>query len=74
MRYHYAIVDDIGKCFAVYGSTIIINDQYHIPINKISIDYLSKYYYPIPLVVDFGTDFNGEWYLDIAHSIKGVVQ
>lgn len=70
MRYMYAVVNDIGKCYQVYRSTNCSCDKYHVPVNSISPKYLSKYYYPMPNVVDNDSDFVGKWYYDIDHTIE----
>lgn len=74
MKYKYAVINDIGKCYAVYTTTNYICDKYHVPVPESDINYLSKYYYPIPQYVDWWTDFTGEWYLDVEHTIKEVAQ
>ena len=70
MRYMYAIVNDIGRCYEVRRSTDYICNKNYIPIIDISVKYLSKYYYPMPQIVDSGADFIGKWYHDIDHTIE----
>lgn len=70
MRHMYAIVNNVGKCYEVHRSTNYVCDQYHVPISEISAKYLSKYYYPIPSIVDSDADFVGKWYYDVNHTIE----
>ena len=70
--YKYAVINDLGKCYEVYATTNCTCDKYHVPISDKNINYLSKYYYPIPQYVDGDFDFTGDWYLDIEHTIKEV--
>lgn len=72
--YKYAVVDDIGKCYGIYMTTNRMCDQHHIPIEDNNINYLSKYYYPIPKYICGESDFDGGWYLDVEHTIKEVSQ
>lgn len=70
--YKYAVINDIGKCYEVHMTTNYVCDQYHIPVPDIDIDYLSKYYYPVPKYVCGNSDFAGDWYVDVEHTIKEV--
>ena len=71
MEYNYAVVDDFGKCYNLCASTFYICYKFHVPIEKIDMKYLSKYYWPIPEFVDFiEKDFVGQWYSDAMHTIK----
>lgn len=70
MRYMYAVINDVGKCYQVHRSTNCVCDKYHVPINEISIKYLSKYYYPVPNITYNSSDFIGKWYHDINHTIE----
>lgn len=72
--YKYAVIDDIGKCYKVYLTTDRICNAYHVPVPENKIDYLSKYYYPIPQYVDGEFDFAGDWYLDFERTIKEVAR
>lgn len=73
MKYHYAIIDKVGQCYAIYNTTNHVCDPYHIPIeNDNSMKYLSKYYWPVLDFADCDTDFTGAWYLDAKHTIKEV--
>lgn len=72
MRYMYAIINDVGKCYQVQRTTECKCDKYHVPIREVSAKYLSKYYYPMPDIVDNDADFVGAWYADINHTIKEV--
>lgn len=69
--YRYAVINDAGKCYEVYNTTNCTCDEYHVPVKDIKVDYLGKYYYPIPKYVDGEFDFkDGNWYLDFEHKIK----
>lgn len=72
MVYNYALINDAGRCYEVYKTTAYIHDKYHVPIDRVSIDYLFKYYYPMPDIVVNDSDFCGEWYFDVKHQIKEV--
>lgn len=74
MKYIYAVINDIGKCYGVYTTTNCTCDKYHVPISNADMNYLSKYYHPIPQYVDGDFDFVGDWYIDIEHTIKEVAQ
>jgi len=74
MKYNYAVINDIGKCYEVYKTTNCTCDQYHVPIPRVDVNYLSKYYHPMPQYVDGDFDFTGDWYLDVEHLIKEVAQ
>lgn len=71
MKYNYAIIDNAGKCYSVRNTVNYVCSPYYVPINQLSTVYLSKYYWPVSDIVDFHNDFNGEWYLDASHTIKG---
>ena len=72
MKYHYAIIDDIGKCYGIRNTPVHICDPHYIPIYDNFNKYLSKYYWPILPFTDCHDDFSGEWYLDASHTIKEV--
>lgn len=72
MRYMYAVIDNVGKCYQVHRSTNYVCNKYYVPIREISVKYLSKYYYPMPNVVVSDADFMGKWYKDIDHTIEEV--
>lgn len=68
--YKYAILDTeyIGMCVEVQDTTTYILDPNHVPIEDETIDYLFKYYYPIPETVTNFDDFQGKWYYDAEHT------
>lgn len=68
--YKYAVVNDIGQCYIVYKTTERICNQHHVPIPDTAMNYLDKYYHPIPEYIDGEFDFNGDWYLDFEREIK----
>ena len=69
--YAYALINlTTGKCFQVDDSTNYFIDRQYIPIPTYNENYLWKYYYPIPESVSSFDDFQGEWYVDAAHTIK----
>lgn len=73
MKYHYAIIDKVGLCYAIYDTTNCECDPYHIPIDgEDMFKYLSKYYWPVLEFADCNADFQGQWYLDAKHTIKEV--
>ena len=72
MRYMYAVINDIGRCYEVHRSTNAVHDKHYVPVGRISAKYLSNYYYPIPSIVDSDADFIGKWYKDINHTIEEV--
>ena len=72
MRYMYAVINDSGKCYEVCRRTDCVCDKHFVPIGQVSAKYLSKYYYPMPSVVDNDSDFVGKWYKDFNHTIEEV--
>lgn len=74
MSYCYALIDNSGKCYEVRRMIMRVLRPCYVPIDNVSIDYLSKYYWPIPNFVDCKENFCGQWYLDAGHTIKGVTQ
>lgn len=72
MSHYYAVIDDAGKCYEVRHSIIPVCDPHYVVISNYSIEYLSKYYWPVLKFVDCDTDFSGDWYLDASHSVKEV--
>jgi hypothetical protein len=44
-------------------------DRTYVPIEDDSLDYLLKYYHPIPETVTSFDDFHGNWYEDATHTI-----
>lgn len=70
MRYMYAVINNVGKCYEVRRTTEYLCGKNYVPISDVSARYLSKYYYPMPDVVDNDADFMGKWYKDIDHTIE----
>lgn len=66
-NYKYAILTG-GQCWGMQDTTNYILDPNYVPIVDDSIDYLFKYYWPIPESVSSFDDFQGLWYLDEAHT------
>lgn len=66
-EYYYAVIDlTDGMCMQVRDTSSYFNRADHIPIDEPNLDYICKYYYPIPQVAG---DFNGSWYEDAEHTI-----
>lgn len=71
--YKYAILDTepdyYGQCIEVADTTTLILDPMHVPVEDIdNINYMFKWYYPIPETVTSFDDFQGLWYHDEAHT------
>lgn len=68
--YKYAIIDDLtnGWCLGMQDTSNYVLNPAYVPIQTDSIDYLFKYYWPIPETVTSFDDFQGLWYLDEAHT------
>ena len=68
--YKYAIIDLNlgGMCRGVQDTTTYVLDPTYVPITDDNIDYLLKYYYPIPETVTSFDDFQGLWYYDAEHT------
>lgn len=66
--YKYAYIEDDGMCTGLADSSSIYLTKHYVPINDDSIDYLLKYYWPIPEVVTSFADWQGLFYLDAAHT------
>ena len=64
--YAYAVIRETdGRCRNVKDTTSYIENRLYIPLDVYDEELLGKYYYPIPTA--YG-DFNGQWYLDAAHT------
>lgn len=74
MKYRYAVINDVGRCYEVQRSTNYVCDKHYVPIGDLIpvYKYLSKYYHPIPNIVDRDSDFLGKWYADVSHTIEEV--
>jgi len=66
--YKYARINASGLCVGTRDTSSMYLDVYNVPIEDDSIDYLLKYYWPIPEVVTSHDDWQGLWYLDAAHT------
>lgn len=71
-QYKYAVLSENpayqGMCVEIQDRTDYILSPDHVPIEDETINYLMKYYYPIPETVTSFDDFQGLWYLDAAHT------
>jgi hypothetical protein len=66
--YKYAQLMSDGLCIGLQDTSDYFLDPLYIPIEDDSIDYLLKYYHPIPETVNSFADFQGLFYLDAAHT------
>lgn len=68
--YKYALLrlDRGGICGGTQDTSDYILRPDYVPIEDDSINYLLKYYYPIPETVTSFADFQGLFYLDAAHT------
>lgn len=67
--YYYAQIDlNTGMCIGTRDSSQYILDPAYVPIEVYTINYLMKYYFPIPETVTSFDDFQGQWYSDAAHT------
>lgn len=66
--YKYAYINNNGLCVGLRDQSDICLNVNHVPIEDDTIDYLLKYYYPIPETVTSHDDWQGLWYLDAAHT------
>lgn len=68
--YYYAVLDaNTGMCIRIEDTSGRILNPFYVPIDTVDLNYLLKYYYPIPEVVNNEDDFQGQWYSDSAHTI-----
>ena len=68
--YYYAQLDlNTGMCLGVQDTSNYILDPGYVPIEIYDLNYMLKYYYPIPETVESFDDFQGQWYSDAAHTI-----
>ena len=67
-NYKYAYIRDNGLCTGVDDTTDYILDPHYVPIEDETINYLLKYYWPIPTTVTSFDDWQGFWYLDANHT------
>ena len=66
--YKYALIRANGLCTGVQDTSDYVLDPLYVPIEDDSINYLLKYYHPIPAEVNSFADFQGLFYLDAAHT------
>lgn len=68
--YKYATIDDLtnGLCLGVQDTSNYVLDPTYVPILDDNIEYIFKYYWPIPESVTSFADFQGLFYLDEAHT------
>lgn len=68
--YKYAVLDLTlgGLCLELQDTTTYVLRPDYVPITDDSIDYILKYYYPIPESVSSFSDFNGLFYYDAEHT------
>ena len=66
--YKYALIRANGLCTGVQDTSTYVLDPLYVPIEDDSINYLLKYYHPIPETVTSFADFQGLFYLDAAHT------
>lgn len=57
-----------GMCRGIMDTSDYTLSPDLIPIEDETINYLFKYYWPIPETVTSFDDFQGLWYLDAAHT------
>lgn len=69
MKYSYAVVNEVGKCYEVQKSTNYVCDRNYVPLNEFSISYLSKYYYPMAGIIDRPSDFQGSSGMRMPHTL-----
>lgn len=67
-EFKYAIIRENGMCTGISDESNYILNPLYVPIEDETINYLLKYYYPIPTEVRSFSDFNGLFYLDAAHT------
>lgn len=66
--YKYAYINADGLCIGKQDTSNLYLDPSFVPIEDDSIDYLLKYYWPIPETVTSFADWQGLFYLDAAHT------
>ena len=68
--YYYARINaSTGMCTGVQDTSNYILSPTMVPIDTYTLNYMLKYYYPIPETVNSFDDFQGQWYSDAAHTI-----
>ena len=70
--YKYAILDlseeYYGQCIEVADTSNYILRPDYVPIADWNLDYMEKWYYPVPTSVSSFDDFTGRWYNDQEHT------
>lgn len=68
--YAYAVIGDMtnGMIFQVIDTSDYILDQAYVPIPDYNVNYMMKYYWPIPETVTSFDNFQGQFYHDAAHT------
>ena len=68
--YYYGIINaNTGMCEEVRDSSILVLNPCYVPIETTDLNYIFKYYHPVPETVTSFDDFQGQWYSDAAHTI-----
>lgn len=67
-EYKYAYINANGLCIGTRDTTNLYLDPRFVPIEDDSVDFLLKYYWPIPETVTSFADWQGLFYLDAAHT------
>ena len=66
-EYYYAVIDlTDGMCTQVRDTSLRYDRADHIPLDELHMNYIFKYYYPIPQAAG---DYNGSWFEDVEHTI-----
>ena len=72
--YKYAIIElDTGFCVEEQDTSLYVLSPDYVPIPVDDGNYLMKYYWPIPEVVNSFDDFQGDWWYDEDHTIPFVI-
>ena len=68
--YYYASIEESdGFCNRVRDTSDYILNRLQVPIPEYNMNYMMKYYWPIPETVTRHDDFQGQWYEDESHTI-----
>lgn len=66
--YKYAFINTSGLCIGMQDTSDLYLDPRFVPIEDDSVDFLLKYYWPIPETVNSFADWQGLFYLDAVHT------
>ena len=66
--YYYGVLNNNGMCVEVQDTSNYILRPDYVPIDSTDLNYIFKYYHPIPATVTSHDDFQGQWYSDAAHT------